>query len=116
MSDHETKLRRLAIHDERLYGQALCGSDTDPPRSLDARSSDIARLAALIASDAPETTYAPVISAGLGDGLTPDELVDVLIAVIPIVGSARAGSAAPRLAAALDYDLERGLEDLGPTG
>ena len=41
---------------------------------------------------------------------TVDEIVGTLIAVAPIVGTARVVSAAPELALALGYDIEAALE------
>jgi hypothetical protein len=47
----------------------------------------------------------------LGAGATVDDIVGVLIAVAPTVGLARVVSAAPQLAAAIGYDVERAIEE-----
>src|SRR5436309_1192351 len=53
---------------------------------LDARSYAIAKLAALIALDAPPASYLWQVSAALDAGVTPQDLVGVLIAIAPQVG------------------------------
>jgi alkylhydroperoxidase/carboxymuconolactone decarboxylase family protein YurZ len=48
-------------------------------------------------------------AAGAGD----DEIVAVLVAVAPVIGGARLVGAAPRLALAIDYDVEDVTEASG---
>ena len=50
------------------------------------------------------------VDAGLEAGASYDEIVGVLIAVIPVVGVARVVSSAPNLALALGYDVSEALE------
>ncbi|MFF1905948.1 carboxymuconolactone decarboxylase [Kitasatospora sp. NPDC058218] len=59
------------------------------------------RIAALAASDAPPISYLAHIDPGLRAGLTADKLQDVLVAIAPIVGTARVMTAAGNIAAAL---------------
>ena len=40
-------------------------------------------------------------------GATEEEIIDVLLAVAPVVGLARLTSAAPELALALGYDVDQ---------
>ncbi len=61
----------------------------------------VVRLAALIASDAPAASYLMHIGPALDNGVTLDDLQDVLVAVAPIVGTARVLTAAGNIAEAL---------------
>ncbi len=55
-------------------------------------------------------------SRALASGVTAEELVELLIALAPVLGSARVVSAAPKLGLALGYDVEADIEglDAGP--
>ncbi|MEU8460333.1 carboxymuconolactone decarboxylase family protein [Streptomyces sp. NPDC029003] len=59
------------------------------------------RIAALAASDAPPISYAAHIDPALQAGLTVERVEDVLVAIAPIVGTARVMTAAGNIAAAL---------------
>jgi 4-carboxymuconolactone decarboxylase len=61
---------------------------------LDASTYFLVRLAALVAIDAPPVSY--LINLGLGDdaGVTLEEAQGALIAIAPVVGSARVAAAA----------------------
>ena len=61
----------------------------------------LTRIAALAASDAPPISYAAHIDPALKAGLTADQLQDVLVAIAPIVGTARVMTAAGNIATAL---------------
>ncbi|MGO9883487.1 MAG: carboxymuconolactone decarboxylase family protein [Solirubrobacteraceae bacterium] len=68
---------------------------------LDANQLLIARIAALVAVDAPEASYLMHIGPAIDSGFTVDELQDVLIAVAPIVGAPRTLSASAKISQAL---------------
>ncbi|MEU9669714.1 carboxymuconolactone decarboxylase family protein [Streptomyces bobili] len=61
----------------------------------------LTRIAALAASDAPPISYAAHIDPAIRAGLTVEQLQDVLVAVAPIVGTARVMTAAGNIAKAL---------------
>lgn len=61
----------------------------------------LTRIAALAASDAPPISYVAHIDPALQAGLTADQLQDVLVAIAPIVGTARVMTAAGNIAEAL---------------
>ncbi|MFI0433078.1 MAG: hypothetical protein RLZ55_1107 [Actinomycetota bacterium] len=65
----------------------------------------LVRLAALVASDAPEASYLVNLGAALDTELDLEDAQSVLIAVAPIVGTAKVIKAAGRLADALDLGL-----------
>lgn len=77
---------------------------------LDARALVLVRLAALVAVDAPTSSYLQHVQPALELDVTLEDLKDVLVAVAPIVGTARTASAADRivdaLGAAIVLDVE----------
>ena len=52
-------------------------------------------------------------SRALAAGASEDEIADVLLAIVPVVGLGRVAAAAPELAMALGYDVEAALEEPG---
>ena len=85
--------------------------------TLDGREHMIARLAALVAVDAPAASY--LLNAGVAAevGLTLDDVQGLLIAVAPIVGTPRVVTAAANIAdalgiavAVLEAELDADLE------
>jgi alkylhydroperoxidase/carboxymuconolactone decarboxylase family protein YurZ len=60
----------------------------------------LTRIAALAASDAPPISYAAHIDPAIRAGLTVEQLQDVLVAIAPIVGTARVMTAAGNIATA----------------
>ncbi|MGW6400700.1 carboxymuconolactone decarboxylase family protein [Streptomyces sp. NPDC055134] len=61
----------------------------------------LTRIAALAASDAPPISYAAHIDPALKTSLTAAQVQDVLVAIAPIVGTARVMTAAGNIATAL---------------
>jgi alkylhydroperoxidase/carboxymuconolactone decarboxylase family protein YurZ len=80
---------------------------------LDPQSLILIRLAALIAVDAPVSSYLLHLGAGAEAGLTLEQAQDVLVAVAPIAGTPRTMAAAAKLAEALDLALDVAASDLG---
>ncbi|MFF2847845.1 carboxymuconolactone decarboxylase family protein [Streptomyces sp. NPDC058001] len=73
----------------------------------------LTRIAALVAMDAPEISYVAHIGAGTEVGVTADQVQDVLVAIAPVVGTARVMAAATRMTKALGFaiavaDTEKG--------
>jgi 4-carboxymuconolactone decarboxylase len=75
---------------------------------LDARSYALVKLAALIALDAPPASYLWQVSNALAAGVTPEDLIGVLIAIAPQVGGPKLVAAAPELMVALGLSLPDG--------
>ena len=61
----------------------------------------LTRIAALAASDAPPISYVANLDTARQAGLTAEQLQDVLVAIAPIVGTARVMTAAGNIAEAL---------------
>ncbi len=69
--------------------------------SLDPKSLMLVRIAGLVAVDAPPASYLLNIGTAGEIGVDADEVQGVLIALAPIVGTARIASAATKLTRAL---------------
>ena len=110
-SEQSTLLRELALGDARVLARLLSEtSRTDG--ALDPVVAGLVRIATLIALGADTPAYQREVNAALGAGASAAQVIDVLSRVAPIVGSTHAMSAAPRLALALGYDVDMGLESL----
>jgi alkylhydroperoxidase/carboxymuconolactone decarboxylase family protein YurZ len=68
---------------------------------LDARTLVLVRLAALAAVDAPPASYLLHVGPAADAGVTLEDAQDVLVAVAPIIGTARTMSAGLGIAEAL---------------
>jgi alkylhydroperoxidase/carboxymuconolactone decarboxylase family protein YurZ len=104
----EELLRRLAINDENVVRSAVGAA---PPslsggHDLDAKTYALVRLAALLSIGAATSSCRAAVELARAGGATDAEIVGVLVAVAPAVGGARVVGAAPRLALAIDFDVE----------
>jgi alkylhydroperoxidase/carboxymuconolactone decarboxylase family protein YurZ len=72
---------------------------------LDNRELMLARIAALAAVDAPAISYLLNVGAAADSGLTLEDVQGVLIAVAPIIGTARTISAAAKITEALGFAI-----------
>jgi hypothetical protein len=81
-------------------------ADSFEATNLDDQSVMIARIAALVASDAPPASY--LLNLGIAGevGLDLDIVRDILAAIAPIVGTSRTVSALGSMAAAFDLALD----------
>ncbi|MGC5166195.1 carboxymuconolactone decarboxylase family protein [Luteimicrobium sp. DT211] len=94
--DDADRLRRLAINDTRLGDEEALELSALEPKNV-----ALVRLAALVAVGGAEPTYGSEVDRAVRAGATTAEIVDVLVAVIPIVGLPGVVVAAPLLALAL---------------
>ena len=104
--DYTEVLRRLAIHDSHLAERHSGGVELDI-LELDPKTLALARLASLVAVGGAVPSYGAAADAAVDAGATVAEVVDVLVAVIPVVGLPRVVAAAPKLALAVGYDVEQ---------
>jgi len=74
--------------------------------TLDAETLMLARIAALVAVDAPPASYLLNLGAAADLDLDVEAVQGVLAAVAPIVGTARVVSALSKIAQALDIELD----------
>jgi hypothetical protein len=78
-----------------------------------ARELMLARLAALVAVDAPEASYLMHVGASANTDVTLQDVQNVLVAVAPIVGTPKVVAAATKIATALAIVVE--IADLDDT-
>ncbi len=96
MTDEETPvLDTLA----EITAVSLENSDLDPRELM------ICRIAALAAVDAPAVSYLLNVGAAADSGITLDDVQGILIAVAPIIGTARTISAAANITEALGFAI-----------
>jgi alkylhydroperoxidase/carboxymuconolactone decarboxylase family protein YurZ len=108
--DYTEVLRRLSKSDERFPYECPGG----PTRAeLDPKTLALARVAALIAVGGAVPSYDAETNSAVTAGASAAEIVDVLVGVVPVVGLPSVVAAAPSLALALGYDVDRALEDDG---
>lgn len=107
--DYAERLRRLAINDERLAEDDL-GEVGVAPDGLDAKTLALTRIAALVAVGGAEPSFGSQADAAVSSGATPQEIVDVLVGIIPVVGFPLVVAAAPKVAMALGYDLDDAMD------
>ena len=110
MRDYKEHLRRLAVHDDALVSELLGEESVWNGSTLDARTEALVRVAATIAIDGAPASFQCAVARALAAGATNDEIVATLEALTPVTGSVRVVQCAPKLALALDYDVEAALE------
>ena len=71
----------------------------------------LARLAALVAVDAPPGSYLANAGAATDSGITEQDVQDILIAVAPVVGTAKVVSAGGNLMRALGFAIAVAEDD-----
>lgn len=81
--------------------------------SVSPRDFMLARLAALIAVDAPPASYLANASAVERAGLTSEDIEGVMIAVAPVVGTPRVVAAAGQILQALGFAIAVGDTEMG---
>jgi alkylhydroperoxidase/carboxymuconolactone decarboxylase family protein YurZ len=84
--------------------------------SLPPRDFMLARLAALIAVDAPPASYLANAEATEKSGITADDIAEVMIAIAPVVGTARVVSAAGKILRAMGLAIAVGDAELADPG
>jgi alkylhydroperoxidase/carboxymuconolactone decarboxylase family protein YurZ len=77
---------------------------------LDPASLILVRLAALAAIDAPASSYLMHIGPAAEVGVTLEQAQDVLVAVAPIVGTARTLAAATKIVEALGLAIDLAVQ------
>lgn len=65
----------------------------------------LTRIAALVAVDAPPVSYLAHLEPAAENHVTPAQVQDVLVAIAPVVGTARVMSAATHISEALGFAI-----------
>jgi len=102
--DYTERLRSLAVNNARFVAEAGQGGAED--LGLDPKSLALVRLGGLVAVGGAVPSYGELADAAVSAGASTNEIVDVLVGLIPIVGMPCVVSAAPKIALALGYDVE----------
>src|SRR5262249_5508317 len=76
-------------------------ADNIDESGLDVRTYALVRLAAVVADGDPGEGYGRHVAAALDQGVTPDEIVGVLVALLSAVGVTRVTEAAPGIFGAI---------------
>ena len=82
------------------------GSTTSRRPDSTPRPTALANIAALIAADAAPASYVFQVGFALEAGVTPEEILGLLVALNPTVGNVRIVSAAAEIAFALGIELD----------
>jgi 4-carboxymuconolactone decarboxylase len=102
-------LAALALGDPELLEKALgLRREWQQASGLDPRSYALVKIAALIALNAPPASYLWQVGNAIDAGVTGQELMGVLRAVLPQVGLPKVVAAAPQLMVALGLTLPDG--------
>ena len=111
MDDYKERLRRLAVRDELLVEAALRNAPANCAESgLDAKTHAVVCLAATAALDGGQSAYQHAVDRALAAGVTAEEIVGTVVAMMSLTGVPRAVSAATKIGLALGYDVEGALE------
>jgi alkylhydroperoxidase/carboxymuconolactone decarboxylase family protein YurZ len=106
----EALLRQLADCDEQSLRQVLSPAsetaDRSSGQSLDIRTARLVALGALLALDAPTASLRWAVERASCMGADAGEIVAVLLSAAHAAGAAQLVASAPRLALALDFDLD----------
>ena len=83
-----------------MTADSLEASDLDPESLM------LVRIAALVAVDAPPAAYLLNLGVASEMGIGVEDVQDVLMAIAPIVGTARVASATGNIVRALGFAIE----------
>jgi alkylhydroperoxidase/carboxymuconolactone decarboxylase family protein YurZ len=101
------QLLGLARHDSSvLEGLLEMQVENMKKSGLDPVTHALVRLAALVAIDAAPASFLWQIGIARETGVTPEDIVGMLVAIAPSIGMARIVATAPEIAYALGLDLE----------
>lgn len=101
-------------HESRLPVRCMVSASRNggkPQDRIDEQMQTLARIAAAIAIGATAPTLAPLVDDGHASGVSDEEILGTLLAVAPIIGSVRLVRAAPELARAIGYDIDKAFEE-----
>jgi alkylhydroperoxidase/carboxymuconolactone decarboxylase family protein YurZ len=116
MEHYKEVLHNLVINDRRLLARLNGPEAADPECALDDKTAALVRVASLVATDGPVETFRWTVGDALAAGADENEVVAVLLAVAGLVGVARVGATARKVALALDFDVDDSLERYEPHG
>ena len=99
--------RGVSQHDPTvLEGLLMSRLENQAASGLDPKTYSLVNIAALIAIDAAPASFIFQVGMALDAGVTPEEILGLLVALNPTIGNARIVAAAPEIALALGVDLD----------
>lgn len=93
---YEEWLRRLALGDEGAVGSVMCGDYADTPL-LDDKTTALVRLACVVAAGSKGPALSAAIDGCHAAGVESADTVEMVEAISPVIGSARARQATTRI-------------------
>ena len=109
--DTHEKLAGISVGDAEMLETAVNLREANlEVTGLDPVTFSLVKIAALIALDAPPASYAWQMASALAEGVTPEQILGVLLAIAPQVGGPRVIAAAPEIMLALGLSLPDGAE------
>jgi alkylhydroperoxidase/carboxymuconolactone decarboxylase family protein YurZ len=96
-------LRRVTLNDEAALRDVMAGR-LPAGSSLDDKTRSLVMIAGLIALDAKTTSLHAAVDNAFVSGASDEEILEVVLAVAPVVGSSRISAMLPRIQTALDRD------------
>jgi 4-carboxymuconolactone decarboxylase len=107
MTETHDMIRGVARHEPDILESLLQARVENLEASgLDPRTYSLTSIAALVASGASPASYIWHVGLALDAGVTAEEILGLLVALGPTVGTTRVVAAAPEIATALGVDLE----------
>jgi 4-carboxymuconolactone decarboxylase len=109
--DYREVLRLLAINEGHFAEECSSGLGVESDK-LEPKTLALVRIAALVAVGGAVPSYGAEVDAAVSAGATADEIVEVLLGIVSVVGLPSVVAAAPSLAMALGYDINDALEQM----
>ena len=106
VNDVRQILRALAASDNLIEDLLDIQEANVAQSGLDAHTWSLVKLAALVSIDAAPASYVWHMAMAEKAGVTPSEIVGVLIALAPTVGMARIVAAAPEIAISIEIGAD----------
>jgi alkylhydroperoxidase/carboxymuconolactone decarboxylase family protein YurZ len=106
IDDVRLTLQALAVNDNSVRDLLNVQESNIDESGLDPRTWCLVKLAALVAIDAPPASYVWHLTTAEQAGVTPADVLSVLVALAPTVGVARIVAAAPEIALGLGLDAD----------
>ena len=111
MADREETLRRLTLGDDAYLDALLSERQAAHGRRGPRLGGEaLVKLGALAATDGSDLAWQQTVACALDAGLTADEVVDALVVLAPVIGRTRVMAAAPKVALATGFDVDRAIE------
>ena len=106
VNDVRQILRALAASDSLMEDLLDIQEANIEQSGLDAHTWSLVKLAALVSIDAAPASYVWHLAMAEKSGVTPSEIVGVLVALAPTVGIGRIVAAAPEIAISLEIGAD----------